>query len=113
MKTLIVLLMLAATSAQANICQEEWPNDFQMQEHCTRKQSEGIESVSRFLQKNGYQLQPWDEFLDALHKGVAESDTAAIIMWQCLKEWPNDWRMISWCIRRQAESARSLGRSVN
>ena len=78
--------------AQAK-CQEEWPTDYSMQEHCMKNQTESSQTLAE--------------------GSPAGIDPAAfrVIRGKCAEEWPRDFQMRAHCEKQQYEGYRELNGS--
>jgi hypothetical protein len=73
-------------------CKTEWPDDFQMREHCEKQQRSAVETL-----KPGKPA------------GV-DGDTYSVVHKKCAKDWPDDYQMRAHCESQQFESWRRLKR---
>jgi hypothetical protein len=75
-----------------------------MQEHCVQKQEEGLSAAGEFRRRHGI------DTVDELFERYESGDVAAIIAVECIKDWGENFDMRAYCIQRQEEAARRLGK---
>lgn len=73
-----------------NKCNEEWPSDYRMQQHCFTKQSDGAKTLSKGS--------PQD----------VDSKAFRVIRGKCAEEWPRDFNMRAYCEQKQYDAYRAL-----
>lgn len=91
-----------AENSEANIaqlCHEEWPNDFSMEEYCQKNQREDLQAFRRLVA----QYRESRDFIDA-------------IVGRCTQEWTKgsgliDYSMVDYCTRNEVEAAQRLGKA--
>ena len=112
MKLLIVALSSVLTIASITTadvkptrayCEDEWPNDFRMQEYCYDQQIEAVARVKQLLQTAGI----FDANFKTTNKAKSPLGKAlnmCIEKWKLPKFNTYDWRMVEYCIKNQIEA---------
>ena len=97
-------VLTLATLASADVksirayCENEWPNDFRMQEYCYDQQIEAVARVKQLLQTAGI----FDANFKTTNKAKSPLGKAlnmCIEKWKLPKFKTYDWRMIEYCIK--------------
>ena len=91
-----------AENSEANIgqlCHEEWPNDFSMEEYCQNNQREDLQAFRRLV----LQYRGSSDFIDPIVR-------------RCTEEWTKgsvliDYSMVDYCTRNEVEAAQRLGKA--
>ena len=111
-----LILLLAASGAAfgagedegiAARCENEWPQDYAMQEYCAGRQQDGLTALHDFMARYG--ITPEND-----RSRYDSGDPPARILHDCASEWHDrfgtDWNMTAYCVRRQEEAAKRLGK---
>lgn len=78
----------------ATKCNEEWPADYSMQQHCVEQQTKGVQT------------------LDLGAPSDIEANVFRVIRGKCAEEWPRDFQMRAHCESKQFDGYRSLNAST-
>lgn len=110
MKTLVLLivgtLVLSIKSFAADLasdCAKEWPGNYQMQEHCQKQMVQGAKDIYAYLARYGMTT-------DTVFSHRQRGEVPALIYERCMKEWDKDFRMAAFCLKREEEAGRRLGK---
>jgi hypothetical protein len=110
----IILILISVASTETNVkgyCEKEWPDNFQMQEHCLETQEEARLGVKRILEQLGI----YDANLKNLNQEKVATPIGTAIL-RCFEEWelPEfkifNWSMVEHCMKQQIESYDRLNR---
>jgi hypothetical protein len=91
-----------AVGAIAQMCEKEWPSNYEMQVYCRRKQND----AARDFYKMARDIKTAEQDPETKKAVQVASDVAN----RCFREWKGNFEMTMYCIRKQLNAYKELQR---